>query len=451
MSALNHRVRGLGARAVLLASVTAVMFALGAIGASGASAAGVCTGADIKGEGASLQGKAQSIWSSTPFVAGKGFNGNALGCTMEAGGLRKAMITYTASGSGAGLEAWGLNGGAFNNEDVFISSDDAPTTPQLEELQGTLELESGEETDLVVFPVTQTAIAVIVNLPTGCTLTSNRIRNADLEAVFRGAKTLWSEVTGASAGCANKPITRVVRKDGSGTTYQFKHYLNVLNGANVCTTKLGNVTWAELQNNSKVEVGGEKVLPNTTWPDCPGASPIVTAANNGGGALVTKVNATEGGIGYAALADAENNKAGATTVLSVQNSGLPTFASPAAAGSNAACTETEYANRPKSPAGVEFANWAEAAANPLNQNWSGVYGSNPTIGGTKYPICTLTWSIAATNSSGVFGGPATTTLMDYETYVIAAAGGQADAGGNWYAPVPANPASVSASAVAEIE
>ena len=440
MSAFKHRVGRLGARAVLLASVSVMMLAIGALGASGASAAGVCTGSNIKGEGASLQGKAQSVWNA-------GFNTNGAGCV---GG---PTVTYTATGSGAGLEAFGLNNHALKTEDVYVSSDDAPNAGQLEEMRTRLREEGATHpntTDLAVFPVTQTAIAIVAHLPSGCTLT--QIRNADLEAVFRGTKRNWSEITGQS-GCTGT-ITRIVRKDASGSTYQFKHYLHVLHGTkDVCTGKLGEVTWQELQNNSKVKVGEEEVLPNTTWPTCGEATNLETPTGTGGSELVKKVNAKAGSIGYAALADAENpanQTAGTLTILKVQNSGLPTFASPVGSGSNAACTETEYANRPKNLAGTEFTTWEEAETSPLNLDWSSVYGSNPTISGTKYPICTLTWSIAASESTAVFGAASKTTVIDYQKYVLANAGGVADLSGNWYAPVPANPLTVAEAAVNSI-
>ena len=438
MSAFSYRSR-LASRAALLASALATTLVLSGLGAASATAAGVCTGESIQGEGAALQRVPQEKWNP-------GFNANGEGCI---GGP-----TVTTINGGLEMAAWGLNGVPFNGEDVYVSADAPPFGPvgvegtELNVLRDNLRKEGAEvnETDLVVIPVTQTSIAIVVNLPAECEV--EKIKNAELEQVFRGSITTWAGLStdNGGKGCSTA-IKRVVRRDPAAMTYQLKHYLSLFNGANVCTAELGNLPWVQLQ--SFTAVGG--VVPNQVWPDCGGTTEILRPANNGSGELVNKVNATDSSIGYAGLPEVKAHPSAEQTILKVQNSSLPTYVLPYTnTGSEAACGEVTY-NRPKSPAGAEFTTWAEAAENPANLDWSAVYGSNPTIGGTKYPICTLTWSIAATNSSAVFGANAKTTLVDYLSYLLAAEGGRKDLSGNWYRELPSGPAEVANEAVESIK
>lgn len=394
-----------GLRAAVLAGATVGAIALGGLGASSASA---CSTA-VHGEGSSLQKTAQiSVWNPK-------FGETAEGCA----------VTYTSSGSGAGLKAWGANGGTFNNAtDQFIGTDDAPFGPagtagtQLNEMTGAI------GSNVAVVPVTQTAIAIMAHPPTGCTVLF--ITPAELEKILSGEITSWDQLANIveiPKGACKAPITRVVRKDGSGTSYQLKHFLDTVRtaGSGGALPCIGG-SWAGLQPNSGTP------NPNTTWPEGCGLSSVEKV--EGGGGLATFVNANEGTIGYAALPDAEAKAS--TWVEEVDNGVEPV--SPAAGG-NANCAGASYGEL---PVGAE------------NADWSQVYGSNPEVGGTTYPICTLTWDVAAVNSTAVFSAGTAASVKGYLTYVIAEAGGQADVSGNFYAALPGEVAEAAEAAVATI-
>jgi ABC-type phosphate transport system substrate-binding protein len=442
MSAFKQKLARLGATAGVLAATTAAIMAVGGVGASSAFATigTQCSGEGIHGEGSSLQREAQNIWTTAGFNTST----DASACSGTQGSKAKPAATYTVTSSGTALKEWGVGSGSLGTAGVgdnFIGSDDAPSgtssTGQIHEMITALRAHgTTNSTNLVVIPVTQTAIAIPVNLPATCTLT--QITNANLQAAFAGTAKTWGAIGGEGAGCT-AAIKRVVRKDGSGTTYQFKHYLSKSNTGKLCTKELGEVTWAELQNESEVEVGGKKFTPNLIWPNCSGTTEIVLPESTGGGSLMSKVSATDGSIGYAALPDAEGaNKGAEVSILKVQNgeeSGKPTYAAPNTGSSLANCASVKY----NLPAGVST--WAEAGTT-ANVNWSGVY-EEPESGGTKYSICTLTWNVAATDSSDVWGSAKATTVRNYLTYEITKTGGQANIVGKWYAAMPNSTASTS--------
>jgi ABC-type phosphate transport system substrate-binding protein len=457
MSAFKQKLAKVGATAGVLASATAMMLAVGGVSASSALALkGHCEGEGIHGEGSSLQRAAQETWNS-------GFNTSAKGCNVAG---KKPAVTYTVTSSGTALKEWGVGSGALGTNgklDTFISSDDAPkgkvteATSQLGEIRKALRKSTTTEnsTNVVTIPVTQTSVAIVVNLPANCTLT--QISTANLEAAFEGSSKTWSSIGGSGTGCT-KEFTRVVRSDASGTTYQFKHYLQVAKelhgGGTVCTTEYGNTSWTFLQNES---VSGS-FTPNLVWPDCSGTIKPLTAS--GGGALVAKVSATDSSIGYAALPDAESSNKGAeATILEVEDGevkGAAKFANPFS-GTAANCSEVKY-NLPLNESGTAVSGW-EQAGTATNVDWSEVYGSSPTIGGGLYPLCTLTFSVAATNSTAVWGESKATTLIDYLKYLTnkEAGGGQEALLTKWYAKLPnstlatsSNPQLAAEKAVAQI-
>jgi ABC-type phosphate transport system substrate-binding protein len=412
----RHRTAKFGIRAALLAgiAVLAVAFSGGT-----ASAAPSCNGGNIIGQGSSLQKIAQqNVWIPT-------FQNEI--CNF--GTFPK--VTYESTGSGAGMKQWNSDGarGSINTERAFIGTDDAPTAAQI----GNITSVAGGAS-LAVIPVAQTSIAVVANPPAGCSVEA--ITNGNLEQIFRGNFLKWSQIATAEGGAAcEQPITRVVRKDGSGTTFQFKNYLFKLNKtALACTTgnTEGKATWQELEPITNTETSA----PNTVWPEsCTGRklSPVLRPASTGGGAVVTTVNATAGGIGYASLPDAKAN--GAVDILSVQNNGFKplleaTFANPALGG-EANCLETTYT--------VPLEGRNEAGRTGLNVDWSEVFGAIPATGGTRYPLCTLTYALAFHGYKAA-GFPFKTkvTTYDYLREYIMFKGQETLANsGTFYAPLPA--------------
>jgi ABC-type phosphate transport system substrate-binding protein len=402
---------GAGFRAALLSGATVAAIGLGGLGAGSASAAVECTGSNIIGEGSSLQKIAQqNVW--TPTFASTICNSGT-----------HPTVTYEPTGSGAGLNAWGANGGAINRTRQFIGTDDAPTAAQIANIKT-----AAGGGNVLVIPVAQTAISIIANPPAGCTV--EEITNKDLEKSFRGIILNWSELSSAEGECTSR-MTRVVRFDGSGTTYQLKNYLSIPNPSGLpCTTggTEGKASWKELE-----PVINPDGTPNTTWPEtCKSKtlSTLVKPAAKGGGEEVKKVNATEGSIGYAALPDAKSNNA--DTILSVQNNGQKpfaeaTFANPAT-GSLANCASTPYIVPPE----------GRKVGTGLDVDWSQVFGAQASIGGTAYPLCTLTYALAfhAYKAAG-FKFKEEVTVHDYlREYIVF--GGQTDltASGTFYAALP---------------
>lgn len=404
----------IGIRAALLAGATVAAIGLSA----GSASAAQCTGGNIIGQGSSLQKIAQqNVWapSFSSEVCNKGTH---------------PTVTYESTGSGAGLKEWNSDGkrGSINTARQYIGTDDAPTVEQI----GNITSVAGGAS-LAVIPVAQTSIAIVANPPSGCTVES--ITNADLQKVFKGGYLTWSKLATAEGGSAcNSPITRVVRKDGSGTTYQFKNYLSKTNTLGLTCTEggtEGKASWKELEPITNTETGA----PNTTWPETCTAqklSPVVRPAASGGGEVVNKVNETAGSIGYAALPDAKAHSA--VDILAVQNNGQKplleaTFASPALGG-EANCLETSYT--------VPANGQNKTGSTGLNVDWSQVFGAQPTTGGERYPLCTLTYDLAFHGYGAAgFTSANEVTVHDYlREYIVFKGQEKLAASGTFYAPLP---------------
>jgi ABC-type phosphate transport system substrate-binding protein len=416
--------KGRGLRAALLTGATVVALGIGGVGATGASAAPTCEGSDIIGQGASLQKESQALWTSlfnTGVCAGIG---------------TEPKVTYEATGSGSGLRAWdftGPDGTPFETLKAFTATDDAPTTAEIENAKAA----AGGESEVLVIPVTQTSIAPVANPPAECEV--EEITNREFERVMNGAIKKWGQIrTAFGPGCAGAKVTRVVRFDGSGTTYQFKNYMGLINKQPLPCTE-GSLTWKELRP------VGEEEKPNITWPEngvggcsANALSPVTTAGKKGNTELVKKLNTIDGAIGYSSLADAENNKTGDTLVLNLQNNGLvrladATFAAAGVAGKNSNCADAVY----KVPADAQV-----GGGSGENVDWSQVFGAKTNIGGTAFPLCTLTFDMALKGyeAAGMTEGQ-TISVIDYLREYITAEEGQDDIaeGEKYYSPLPTSP------------
>jgi ABC-type phosphate transport system substrate-binding protein len=437
MSAFKQNMRKLGARAGLLAGASAAVLAISGIGAGGAMAAATCPHASnaIAGKGSSLQKSAQlEVWNPKYNAA----------CSTKGG----QTASYESTGSGPGLEAFRFTGtGAINHGFQFIGSDDAPNRGQIEHA----ELVSGGARPVIV-PVSQTAIAVAVNLPTGCKFKKGKgITWAELNQAF-GGKTItrWRQFSNIEpntvGGACDVAVKRVVRAEGSGTTFQFKNYLQTLHEqksaeALPCSVSLpggGTATeWSQLE-----EVGTSE-QPNKTWPVCKNekgeviTTEIITAA--GGGAVAEKVIANTGAIGYLALPDAEASTH-KTTVALMQNSLVgttATYVSPATEESNAACSNARYTLPTEA---------YEGTGAGIASDLSKVFGAQPNIGGSEYPLCTLTFDIGWTDygkagyetEAKAKGTTALAWGQDVRDYIAnyMLLTGQTDLVGKWYSALP---------------
>jgi ABC-type phosphate transport system substrate-binding protein len=424
------------------AAVLSVM-AVSGIGASGASAAlgAPCSGTtNITGQGSSLQGAAQDIWTAT-------FNTHPTGCN----GALKPPVKYDRSSSGACLSGFGATGLAVNKNFAFCGTDDAPSNAELESITTT----AGGAKALTI-PVAQAAIAVVINPPANCMVTSGTVTPAQVEQAFRGTTTNWTALGGAGTGCDN-PINRVVRADNSGTTFQFKHYLGTLNGAVVHAGQ----TWTGLQ-------GGAN---NTTWPHPTSAtSPLVrstlgcnsfmtlpclthgsiSTTGSGGADEVRTVGANPGSIGYAALSDAR-------AVLKGTEGTWPTLSwlkitNAVGVGQDPSTNGVTTANGTSNCNTNNGAYGAAASLPSATQSWTNVFLVNAN---NLYPICTLTWDLAFNNYTQA-GFPSGTnvarTVTDYLQYVLTPTGGQLTALGseNDYATLPADVRATGLAGITEI-
>jgi ABC-type phosphate transport system substrate-binding protein len=364
-----------------------------------------CSGANIAAAGSSLQAVAQTeIWKT-------GFEGTI--CNTKT----HPTVTYSSTGSAAGMREWNFDGskGSINTGLAFVGTDAAPTAAQIANIKS---VAGGAQ--VAVIPVAQTAIAIVANLPTGCPLEG--ISNSNLAGVFEGRIANWSKVQGSEGTC-NSPITRVVRKDGSGTTLQLKNYLYQLYKGGLPCTVEGKQTWQDL------EPIGTTDAPNTSWPEtCEGKvlSSVVRAAGNGGAEEVKKVNTTAGSIGYAALPDAKANATGTTTILGLQNNGQKSEVNlaKAAVGSSANC------------GGVSYTGFKLGGSRDVD--WSSVFGGKPAIGGKSYPLCALTYVLAFHGYGAAgFGESTERTVRDYlNGYVVQEAGQAAIDNSHYYGVLP---------------
>jgi ABC-type phosphate transport system substrate-binding protein len=406
---------GVSTRAALASGAAAAALALSAIGAGSASATVKCSGENITGAGSSLQKIGQEVWK-------KGFEGTICNSGSH------PTISYNSIGSGAGLKEWnsGLKG-SINTGLSFIGTDDAPNETQMKNIKST-----AGAAQLTVIPVAQTAITIVANPPVGCPV--EQISNPNLTAVFEGRIAKWNQLEnlGEEEAC-NAPITRVVRSDGSGTTFQTKNYLFQLYKKGLFCTEgatEGKLSWQEME---PVETF------NTVWPEsCPektlstvkhslkgGVGP---EAGSGGGDEVKTVNETAGSIGYAALPDAKANAKGNTRILNLQNNGQKTgfeveTAEPATVKGTANC------------GGITYTGFKLASG--LDVDWSSVFGARPAVGGTSYPLCTLTYDLAwhGYKAAGFLEGQATTAIDFLNGYLVQETGQEA-INSNFYSRLP---------------
>jgi ABC-type phosphate transport system substrate-binding protein len=406
--------KSLSARRLIPACAISAAAVAAVAAPSVASAAPNCIeGATIRGKGSSAQKLLQkSIWNLQ-------FNtsANPLACNGTQGGLGKPVVGYESTGSGAGLESWGVeqkSPGAqelwFGPKNAFIGTEIAPNEKQTGEI-----LSHAEGAELLTIPVAQPAIAILIHLPKGCLGVEGgpnngviSIKQKTLEQAFEGKKTKWTQLLNKSKmkeatkkSCEKSgPIHRVVREDGSGTTGAFMKVLDVVNKHKAVYE--GGKTWGQ----------ESELASNTEWPKQ--ATDPVTKGNGGGG-VVAAVAATEGSIGYANVADARANaffipetEENAKKEKGKGGSGTPTFwadvenakgsyANPSTNGeiaglSNSNCEENVYVNsggkKTFPPPGVK---------KPWNEVTSGLSQKH-------YFPCYLTYDLALTKYKGASKG-----------------------------------------------
>jgi ABC-type phosphate transport system substrate-binding protein len=415
----------------------AAVAALGTPGAASAFSNGTCEGAAIEGQGSSVQDLAQqTIW-------GPGFD--AL-CAGEGGSSR--VEKYHGNGPSTALESWGSGGakaGTYGPSNAYIGFELAPNAIERQEIEdGDL---SGQAHDsLLTIPVMQLALAVDVHLPTGCVATSTvapgrlAFKNSTLEAIFAGKTKEWKLIkdfgdkfenaSGKTcpilAAGAKTPITRVVRKELSGSTQKFEKYLYLESKGRL---KAGDpereATWNELAEER----------PNTAWPN-EIADPPIRATDTSG--VVKAVEATEGTIGVVALSATRVPAFTEPPGTGGPNTGLfwvpiengkgkvadPATNGPEATAGNSNCEGTQYTNGKKK--------FPPASAEEL---WNEV---NSSLKQTNYTLCGFTYDFALRYYPEFTGGAEAEeqTVSEYFQYVLGT--GQAAILNTDFQPLPGN-------------
>jgi ABC-type phosphate transport system substrate-binding protein len=433
----------LTARRAVWACVLSAVFstALFAPGLASAEPGGEqCSGENIKGKGASLQKAAQiEIW--TPKF---NLSANPLACNGTQGSKGKPTVEYTSTGSGAFLRSWGqefkeaseVNFGPANS---FGGTDEPPNETQKSEIESHSTGTKGKL--LQTIPVLQAAVVIAIHLPKGCKVEKGPVEGRlglnekKLEQVFTGEVTSWAKIlnkaklvkSGSEACESTAPITRVVRKDGSGTTSLFKKYLWLENKKEVEPGK----TWKNLAESAN----------NTTWPKEKEVGHEVLRGEGNGG-LAGVVAATPSTIGYVNLADARKDGhftpspgtggAGTATFwaevengkITVEGKKVATYADPSTNGDESAkaqsnCDETNYTNGSK-----KFP--PESTALPWNEVTSATKEPNYVICGFTYDLGLEKMGTFTTGSKEAPTVGAERTSFDYYNFVLAdgAGGGQ---------------------------
>jgi len=433
-------------RGALFACALALLAVLGALNATGAAALGEqCSGGKAKGMGSFLQTRAQQQWS----FGESGFNASssASACNGSQGSGGTPQVSFVPLSSAGALRHWGAEDGSLHTAGFgflanFVATDIAPSGPVGEEGSMLAKMKAALGSDLAVVPVTQTAIAIAAHppqLPAHPACVVPRINNVQLEKVFSGELKNWRQLNAASdpalGGDCDQAITRIVRDESSGTTYQFKHYLGSIDSAPLACTGEAKRTWAQLQ----APFGGE-TSPNQEWPRnaaCQGGEgPVTTVSgptSEGGGGPLGYVAETPGTITYGGLPEAQQSAP--KQIIDVHN-GVK-FAGPENGEGGAACGAAKYTR----PAGWEGG---------VNLDWSQVYGSDPNIGAVAknaYPICTLTYDVAATDR---FSEKAATTVHDYLAFAVDKEGGQAAVRQIGYHDLPSSIAKAANAAIAHV-
>ena len=298
------------------------------------------------------------------------------------------------------------------------------------------------------------------------------IEAATVQEIWSGAGTTWGKVlersgtvhvTGTPTGaveveegiteCKNVPVRRIVRRDGSGTTYNFKAYLSLLPGA----LSAGKNVWSESpvvgdNTNWPLSAGGEKTAP----PEVPtpptkkeeeekgktgkqieeetkkftnvcnktqSAHLICRGLENGGGGVAKAVEATDGSIGYLDLATAHQKNF--TITSESKNGGKPDYTywvplqtvNPKEVEEGKSGVGGNFVEPSQNPLLNLSTEGEGAGANCTNADYRGypTGGGDPTLGdwsqsiGTgsldtkTFPACGLTYDFAWDDDATVYG------------------------------------------------
>ncbi len=441
-----------------------------------------CAGLDISGRGASFARDAHT-WFNQNFKV------NYCAGTPGAGTLD---VAYDAAGSSAGRNAVKFR----NDVPRFGMTDEPPTPTEIEQMNKggsgspfVIDSDPNNDGKIHVVPAAVGAVAALVNFPNGCDpellddpyrtiskaeITGDATKKALLRVRFPKDKfeEVWAQGDGVpllkwndvfpelGVGCT-APIVRVVRKDGSGTTFAFKDYLNRIEPARDWLTTYNpnpNIAWP----GGEVGTGGAQ-CPSEPGLTVPGKKPdnedhLTSGCQNGNASLVAKLVEVDGSVGYSDISTARGNaptlalnpalaSAPKTPYWTQLQNGSESFSEPTgnpngfrtdgARGSN--CEATSFTNE----------------GNPLPStlgDWSKVSGVDSPAG---YGICTITYGLVFEDNADVWGNtPAeeakARTVKDYWESVLTP-GTQLGLKGADYGALPAGILAIAKAGVAAVE
>ena len=246
----------LAARAVGLSAVIALGVAACGSDSNGSNASptssgnSACASGSLTGQGSTFQQNMQKQWSSD-------FAGKCSG----------AQVSYTGTGSGAGIQQFGSGTIDFAGSDATMKPDEQASADK--RCNG----------KAITFPVTAGGVAIIFNVKG---VSSLNLSPKSLAGIFQGTIKTWNDpqIKADNPG-ASLPSTAVKsfhRADGSGTTKVFSGFLQALAPSD----------W---------KLGSDKQL---NWP--------AGQAAKGSDGVVAGVKQTDGGVTYAEVSFAKQNQ-----------------------------------------------------------------------------------------------------------------------------------------------
>jgi ABC-type phosphate transport system substrate-binding protein len=224
--------RGLVPTCVISAAAVA---ALAVPGAANATLGAPCTGSNVEGAGSSLQEEAiDDVWAP-------GFNkaGSLSTKACNKPGL-EPKITYRGVGSGAGFKEWNVK--EFFGTVGFVGTDNTVNPTEKAEL----ELKGKEQTGgkVLTVPVAQGAVAILIDLPEGCSAESTAskgrlaLNQSTLEKIYNNEVTEWNQITedGDKYLGLSVKVTKVKTTTGSAIITATGGFPGVTVGATVTGT-----------------------------------------------------------------------------------------------------------------------------------------------------------------------------------------------------------------------
>jgi ABC-type phosphate transport system substrate-binding protein len=343
--------------------------------------------------------------------------GDAQGGSGSAAGLTEFALQAPAGGGAAAITPTSSNNGSFL--DGFIGTDDPPSATAMSTAA------SAADSDPEPVTVVDAPIAIVVNLPAGCTVkASPLITNTDLAEAFANDSsdgdtinwtTLLKDAGAGPSGCGTTSPIVQVRSDGSGTSFATKQYLSQIQPSEF----------------------GSFVDDGTDWPGTVQTTYDGGTADHGSGGEAAAVVNTVGSIGYVNTADAaaagfNHWTAGSSTFWvrlqnnGTSNSGTLTGTNPVNATTSAAQCSAVYTG-------------AVPSTTTDEPDWTGVHVANPRqSASTSYPLCTLTYDVAwsaykastvlapdyTAKYAGETAGGVGHTVRDYLQWVVGSASGK---------------------------